>query len=61
MQGFNKELPKAVAHIAQQLVEQGSFPDEYSVRVFRCEDQLLREFGECLLVEANGRNRGMRR
>lgn len=46
MQGFDEELPKAVAHITQQLVEQGTIPNAYSVRVLKCEDQLLRTFGE---------------
>ena len=45
-QGFNEELPKAVAHITQQLVEQGTFSDAYSVRILRHEKQILSTFGE---------------
>lgn len=50
MQGFNEELPKAVAHITQQLVEQGAIPNAYSVRVLKCEDQLFRTFGEWQVI-----------
>ena len=54
MQGFNEELPKAVAHITQQLIEQGTLPNAFSVRVFMCEVRLLREFGECQLYIYGG-------